>query len=114
MIKIMCDSGQGKTKVCLCIIPLDDDNVNKKARNTYAEGGVLAKGGQYSGTNKCIMCFCAPAIKEHHWNMATIFNLIKINDVFATFENVILTGDLKLLNEVYDLMVGSSKYPCLC
>ena len=44
---------------------------------------------------------------------ATIFNLIKINDVFATFENVILTGDLKLLNEVYGLMEGSSKHPCL-
>ena len=42
-----------------------------------------------------------------------IFNLIKIYDVFATFENVILTGDLKLLNEVYGLMEGSSKYPCL-
>ena len=26
MIKIMCDSGQGQTKVCLCIILLDDDN----------------------------------------------------------------------------------------
>ena len=66
MIKIMCDSGQGKTKVCLCIIPLDDDNANKKAWNTYAEGEVLAKGGQYSGINKCIMCFCAPAIKKHY------------------------------------------------
>ena len=39
----MCDSGQGKTKVCICIIPLNDTNVEKKARYTYAEGGVLGK-----------------------------------------------------------------------
>ena len=26
----MCDSGQGKTKVFICIIPLNDTNVEKK------------------------------------------------------------------------------------
>ena len=113
MIKIMCDSGQGKTKVCICIIPLNDTNVEKKARYTYAEGGVLGKGGQYSGINKCIMCFCSPQIKEHHWNLAKIFNMLKIDDVFATFENVVLTGDLKILNEIYELMEGNAKHPCL-
>ena len=30
MIKIMCDSRQGKTKVFICIIPLNDTNVEKK------------------------------------------------------------------------------------
>ena len=113
MIKIMCDSGQGKTKVCLCIIPITDSNVTKKARSGYAEGGILAKGGQYSGINKCILCFCAPEIKEHHWNLSNIFDLIKIYDVFTYFENVIVTGDLKLLNEIYGLMEGSAKHPCL-
>ena len=113
MIKIMCDSGQGKTKVCICIIPLYDTNIEKKARNTYADGGVLAKEHQYSGIYKCIICFCAPAIKEHHWNFSKIFDLMKIDDVFGKFENVILTGDLKFLNEVYGLMEGSSKHPCL-
>ena len=46
MIKIMCDSGQGKTKVFICIIPLNDTNVEKKAWYTDAESGVLEKGGQ--------------------------------------------------------------------
>ena len=59
------------------------------------------------------MCFCAPEIKEHHWNMEKIFDLIKLDDVFASYENVILTGDLKMLNEIYGLMEGSSKHPCL-
>ena len=82
-----------------------------KARYTYAEGGVLGKGGQYSGINKCIMCFCSPQIKEHHWNLAKIFNLLKIDDILATFENVVLTGDLKI--EIYGLMEGNTKHPCL-
>ena len=114
MIKIMCDSGQGKLKICMCIIPINSDiNLTKKTRSLYIEGGILAKGYQYSGINKCIMCFCAPGIKEHHWNMRKIFNLIKIHDVFTKFQNVILTGDLKLLNEIYGLMESSSKHPCL-
>ena len=87
MIKIMCDSGQGKTKVCICIIPLYDTNIEKKARNTHADGGVLVKEHQYSGIYKCIICFCAPAIKEHHWNFSKIFDLMKINDVFGILKN---------------------------
>ena len=75
--------------------------------------GVLGKGGQYSGINKCIMCFCSPQIKEHHWNLAKIFNLLKIDDVFATFENIVLTGALKILNEIFGLMEGNAKHPCL-
>ena len=37
----MCDSGQGRTKVFICIITLNDTNVEKKAWYTYAESGVL-------------------------------------------------------------------------
>ena len=81
LTKIMCDSGQGKAKVCLCIIPLNIGDVEKKERHTYKEGGILAKGSQCSGINKCIMCFCAPEIKEHYWNMEKIFDLIKLDDV---------------------------------
>ena len=39
--------------------------------------------------------------------------MLKIDDVFATFENVVLTGDLKILNEIYELMEGNAKRTCL-
>ena len=59
------------------------------------------------------MCFYSLQIKEHHWNLAKIFNLLKIDDVFATFENIVLTGALKILNEIFGLMEGNAKHPCL-
>ena len=45
--------------------------------------------------------------------MTKTFNLIKIDDAFVAFKNITLTGDLKLLNEAYGLMEGSSKHPYL-
>ena len=41
------------------------------------------------------------------------FLLIKIEETFKKFDNVILTGDLKLLNEVYGLMGSTAKHPCI-
>ena len=46
-------------------------------------------------------------IMEHHWNLAKIFNMLNIDDIFATFENVVLTGDLKILNEIEILRTAS-------
>lgn len=80
IIKIMGDSGQGKTKICFCVIPIE--RAAKKSRASYAEGGILSKGSIYSGVNKCIMCFCCPQIKEDNWNLKKIFNLIGIDQVF--------------------------------
>ena len=112
LIKIMGDSGQGKTKICFCIIPFNESTSTKK-RSTYLEGGALAKGFNYSGVNKCIMCFCAPEIKETHGNLEKIFTLIEIDAVFSEHSKVIFTGDLKFLNEVYGLMEASSRHNCI-
>ena len=112
LIKIMGDSGQGKTKICFCIIPLNEPTRARK-RSSYLEGGALAKGYNYSGINKCIMCFCAPEIKEAHTNLEKIFNLIQIEAVFSEHSKVIFTGDLKFLNEIYGLMEASSRHPCI-
>ena len=86
---------------------------HSKNRATYAQGGILAKGSLYSGINKCIMCFCTPQIKEVSWNLEKIFNLMGMDQVFLEYENVIFTGDLKLLNEVYGLMEAGSNHPCI-
>ena len=107
----MADTGQGKTKICFCIIPTEESV--KKSRATYAQGGILAKGSLYSGINKCIMCFCTPQIKEVSWNLEKMFNLMGMDQVFLEYENVIFTGDLKLLNEVYGLMEAGSNHPCI-
>ena len=111
IIKIMADTGQGKTKICFCIIP--NEAPVKRPRSTYAEGGILSKNATYSGINKCIMCFCSPHIKEVNWNLKKIFNLIGMDQLFLEYENVIFTGDIKLLNEVYGLMEASSSHPCI-
>ena len=114
MIKVMADTGQGKTKICFCICPTSDSSgLEKKKRSTYAEGGVLNKASSWLGIKKCIMCFCAPEIKELNSNLKTVFDLIQIEDLMQSYGNVILIGDLKLLNEVYGLMEASSKHPCL-
>ena len=107
----MADSGQKITKVCFCIVPLTE--CQKVSRATRSEGGILAKGAMYSGVNKCIMVFCAPQIKETHKNFEKIFDLIKLNQLLLSSNNVIFTGDFKLLNEVYGLMEASSKHPCI-
>ena len=112
-IKIMGDSGQNKTKICFLVMPLEDPFSLVRKRHTYAEGGSLGRGFQYSGINKCIMSFCAPVIKETYTNLQKIFELIKVEEVFMKFENVIFTGDLKFLNEMYGIMEGSSRHPCL-
>ena len=108
----MADTGKGKTKVCFCIIPMNESTPTK-TRSTYAEGGVLAKSSLNSGVNKCIMCFCVPKIKEVNWNLRIFFELINLDQLLSEYKNVIFTGDLKLLNEVYGLMEASSKHPCL-
>ena len=115
MIKVMADTGQGKTKICFCICPIRTSCGRdlRKKRATYAEGGILSKASSWSGINKCIMCFCAPEIKEINSNLNKIFQLIQMEDLFRSLENVILMGDLKLLNEVYGLMEASSRHPCL-
>ena len=59
------------------------------------------------------MVFCAPQIKETHKNFEKIFDLIKLNQLLLSSNNVIFTGDFKLLNEVYGLMEASSKHPCI-
>ena len=87
--------------------------ISTNTRSTYAEGGVLEKCSLNSGINKCIMCFCVPKIKEVNWNLKKIFELININQLFLEYKNVIFTGDLKFLNEVYGLMEASSMHPCL-
>ena len=112
LIKVMADSGKGKTIVCFCIIPMNECT-STNTRSTYAEGGVLAKCSLNSGINKCIMCFCVPKIKEVNWNLKKIFELVNINQLFLEYKNVIFTGDLKLLNEFYGLMEASSKHLCL-
>ena len=112
LIKVMADSGKGKTIVCFCIIPINE-YTSANTRSTYAEGGVLSKCSLNSGINKCIMCFCVPKICELNWNIKKIFELINIDQLLSEYKNVIFTGDLKLLNEVYGLMEASSKHPCL-
>ena len=52
-------------------------------------------------------------MKELNWNLKKIFELINIAQLLSEYKNVIFTGDLKLLNEVYGLMEASSKHPCL-
>ena len=59
------------------------------------------------------MTFCSPEIKESHFNLEQIFKLIEIDIIFKQYDNVIFTGDFKLLNEVYGLMGATSKHPCL-
>ena len=94
----MADTGKGKTKVCFCIIPMNEC-ASTKTRSTQDEGGVLAKCFLDSGINKCIMCFCVPEFKEHNWNLKkNIFELINIAQLLSEYKNVIFTGDLKLLN----------------
>lgn len=110
-IKIMADTGQGKTKICFCII--HNESQVKRSRASYNEGGRLNKGSLYSGINKCIMCFCSPQIKEVNWNLNKIFQLIGMEQVFLQYENVLFTGDLKLINEIYGLMEASSNHPCV-
>ena len=67
----------------------------------------------YSGVNKCIMVFCAPQIKETNNNLEKIFNLLKLNQLLLSYNNVIFTGDFKLLNAVYGLMEANCKHPCI-
>ena len=62
LIKVMADTGKGKTKVCFCIIPFGEIE-EKQRRSTYAEGGVLSKISKPSGINKCILYFSVPEIK---------------------------------------------------
>ena len=113
LIKFMGDSGQGKTIICFCIIPLKSVATRPKRRATYLEGGVLAKGFSYSGVNKCIMAFCAPEIKEINNNLEKIFNLLQIDEVFSKYPNAIFSGDLEFLNEVYGIMEASSRHSCI-
>ena len=112
LIKVMADTGQKMTKVCFNIMPFEESDGNKP-RATNAQGGILAKGSSLSGVNKCIMVFCAPQIKEMNNNLDKIFNLIKLDQLFVNFNNVVFTGDFKLLNEVYGIMQASSKHPCI-
>ena len=72
-----------------------------------------AKGYKYSGINKCIMYFCAPEIKESHYNLEKIFKLIQIDEVFLKYPIVIFTGDIKFLNEVYRIMAAGARHPFL-
>ena len=109
----MADSGQRKMKICFCIILLKEEEEPKQSRSTYAERGILAKGLLFSSVNKCIMSFCCPQIKEVYLNLQKIFQLICINELFVKYENIIFTGDLKVLNEVYGIMEASSKHPCV-
>ena len=111
LIKVMADTGQQMFKVCFCIIPLTE--CKNMSRATRSEGGILAKGAMYSGVNKCIMVFCAPKIKENNQNLEKVFDLIKLNQLLLSYNNVIVTGDFCLLNEVYGLMEASSKHPCI-
>ena len=68
----MADSGRGKTKVCFCIISINQ-SISTKTRSTYAQGGVLAKCSLSSGVNKYILCFASPDMKEVNWNLKKIF-----------------------------------------
>ena len=112
LIKVMADSGRGKTKVCFCIIPTNE-SIPTKSRSTYAQGGVLAKCSLNSGVDKSILCFASPDMKEVNWNLKKIFELIGLYQLLTEYSNVIFTGDLKLLNEVYGIMEASCKHPCL-
>ena len=112
LIKVMADTGQQMFKVCFCIIPLTE--CKNMSRATRSEGGILAKGAMYSGVNKCIMVFCAPKMKGNDQNLEKkVFDLIKLNQLLLSYNNVIVTGDFCLLNEVYGLMEASSKHPCI-
>ena len=42
LIKIMGDTGQEKTKICISIIPFNSEDISSK-RSTYSKGGVLPK-----------------------------------------------------------------------
>ena len=108
----MADSGHNKMKVCLSIIPFEEQGLQKH-RATYAEGGVLSKHSLDSGVNKVIMCFCALNIIEVFENLKKIFECLQLEKVFKNYKNVILTGGLKIINEVYGSMEGSAKHPCV-
>ena len=36
-----------------------------------------------------------------------------MNEVFIKYKNVIFTGDIKVLNEIYGLVESSCKHPCI-
>ena len=80
-------------------------------RSIYTEEGALARGSLDSGVNECIFWVFVPEIKEHYFNFHKIFSLINMNEVFMKYKNVIFTGDLKILNEIYDLIESSCKHP---
>ena len=112
LIKVMMDTGKGKTKVCFSTIPYECGSSNHK-RASYEQGGILAKKSQYSGVNKCILCFCSSQIKETNSNLKKIFKLVNINELLIKYENVIIIGDLKILNKTYGIMEASSIHPCI-
>ena len=111
LIKIMGDTGKGFLKICFGIIPYDETQA--KPRSTYAEGGAPARGFLDSVVNKYILCVCVPEIQDHSFNFQKIFSLINMNKVVIKYKNVIFTGDLKVLNEIYGSMESSCKHPCI-
>ena len=112
LIKVLLDTGKGKTKVCFSIIPYECGYSNHKRAN-YEQGGILAKKSQYSNVNECVLCFCSSQIKETNSNLKKIFKLVNINELLIKYENVIIIGDLKILNKTYGIMEASSIHPCI-
>ena len=54
-----------------------------------------------------------PTNKGNSQNREKVLDLIKLNQLLLSYNNVVLTGDFKLLNEMYGLMEASSKHPCI-
>ena len=90
----MADGGQGFFKVCMSVIPENSIERNddceedyeppnkKRATSIYRDGGGLSKELKVTSVKRLIMLCIVPNIKETYGNIAILFDLIKLNNVF--------------------------------
>ena len=114
----MADGGQGFFKICFSILPenyseseldssSDDNDVTKKRRKLYSEGGSISHEAKPTSVKKVILLCIVPKIKESYENIKRLFDLTQINNIPFKF-----ASDFKLILIVNGQQTASSTYPC--